>query len=131
MDEPFSPLDSNLSVRLRRLGDRLQLCVFLPEGHPAKQDADLVAQLVYNEEVGGFLLPDSEENRELLRAAGADLARLSVAEEILSDTDEWYRQAVEKFDRALRSKGYSASTVRLYVYNLRQYLDYIYLLVLH
>ena len=62
----------------------------------------MVAQLVYNEEVGGFLLPDSEENRELLRAAGADLARLSVAEEILSDTDEWYRQAVEKFDSALR-----------------------------
>lgn len=126
MDEPFSPLDSKRSVRLRRLGDRLQLCVFLPEGHPAKQDAALAAQWVYDDEVGGFLLPDSEENRALLRAAGADLARLSAAEEVLPDTDEWYRQAVEKFDRALRSKGYSASTVRLYVYNLRQYLDYIY-----
>ena len=73
MDEPFSPLDSNLSVRLRRLGDKLQLCVFLPDEHALQQDAALAAKLVYDQEHGCCLLPDSEENRELLRTLGADV----------------------------------------------------------
>jgi integrase/recombinase XerD len=128
MDEPFSPLDSNLSVRLRRLGDRLQLCVFVPEKHPVMQDAALASQLVYDDKDGCYLLPDSEQNRALLSALGADLSALPAAGAAMPevpDADLWYRQAVEQFAEALRTKGYSASTIRLYVYNLRQYLDYI------
>lgn len=129
MDEPFSPLDSKLSVRLRRLGDRLQLCVYIPEGHPLMQDAALSVQSVYDDQDACFLLPDSAQNRELLSTWGADLTSLPTitpeTDQLLPDPDQWYRQAVEEFTEALRSKGYSASTIRLYVYNLRQYLDYI------
>lgn len=129
MDEPFSPLDSKLSVRLRRLGDRLQLCVFLPDEHALQQDDALVAKLVYDQEHGCFLLPDSEENRESLRALGADITALPAIgnsqEVVCQDTARAYKESEEQFGQALRAKGYAASTIRLYVYNLRQYLDFI------